>query len=358
MGEEDIWAKALEKWNNQDPTWKQQNFREVFREDNTVVAVDSGNLGYGDLPQSESDNPSQSVNRKKCLTLANSAKRVELLDNSFTNDGIDIFGSEGDWALEDVEGIYAEEINEYKLGASTAGPTTTVAGVIVSQTSYPVRSYVRYAWEEEGCKNSLDGAVGTARAEFLYKETVGASIVEAAQAAATDVISCARRLSQSAAILPDLIDQFKSDSVAYKLYTSQAAMEQAITQVTSGLFSVELPQPLQDISQGNDSLAGYMSNASILQVRPVSVEEIRAGLISDATESLPVSDALGGTESLPGPGRLISNYSNLQIAGTGGDTNLSYPETPDGGDIQSFPWYYAGLATAVVRIAIKLSERR
>ena len=30
MGEEDIWAKALEEWNNQDPTWKQQNFREDF----------------------------------------------------------------------------------------------------------------------------------------------------------------------------------------------------------------------------------------------------------------------------------------------------------------------------------------
>ena len=36
MGEEDIWAKALEKWNNQDPTWKQQNFREVFREEGSA----------------------------------------------------------------------------------------------------------------------------------------------------------------------------------------------------------------------------------------------------------------------------------------------------------------------------------
>ena len=45
--------------------------------------------------------------------------------------------------------------------------------------------------------------------------------MDAAQTAATDVVSCARRLVQSAAILPDLIDKFKSDSVAYKLYTSQ-----------------------------------------------------------------------------------------------------------------------------------------
>ena len=30
MGEEDIWAKALEEWNNQGPTWKQKNFRKFF----------------------------------------------------------------------------------------------------------------------------------------------------------------------------------------------------------------------------------------------------------------------------------------------------------------------------------------
>ena len=63
----------------------------------------------------------------------------------------------------------------------------------------------------------------------------------------------------------------------------------------------------------------------------------------------------------------LADYSNLQIKKT---ATLSYQETPEvalgparahgpappAAIASNFPWYYAGLITAVVRIAIKLSN--
>ena len=132
-------------------------------------------------------------------------------------------------------------------------------------------------------------------------------------------------------------------------------MEQAITQVTSGSLVSNYLHLWKLYLKATIAWLGRCLTRAVLQVFPDSVEETSRTISARCVRSPSRQLRHGGQESPTG--RVISNYSNLQIADhRESDTSLSYPETPAGGDIQSFPWYYAGLATAVVRIAIKLSE--
>ena len=320
MAEEENHAAAQDEWDNDiGPTWKQKNFRKIFEPDTVIVGGKK--------------------KRSKCYHLANTVDRVHFLEKNIKDDVT--------FTLTELEESGSLN-NDYEDAFKKSG--------------FSKKTFIQYAWNleerntdgtvQDSCSTRLKKAYADARSEFLSKNTLQKEVTEAAGTAASDVVRCARGLVTKASVLPDLIDKFKLYSVDLRLYIDASAMERAIAQENSVPFSVDLPAVLKTLSEGTGSLAGYMSNASVMATLPPSESLAPQSVLSTQT---PLYDANVVPAAPARPARPVANYSNLIVHPLG--QVYTYPEIPTGVPSgSSFPWYYAGLATAVVRIAIKLEK--
>ena len=326
--EKDIWTAALEEWDNDiGPEWEKNNSYESIFEP------------AGLRPNTKCHGVLATGYPHESRSLIDAAVDLVTGGSTLSSDGGDSAWDEAE--LKNFADQHSKSYESWLLSATGVSRNTP--------DSY--KKFVISVWELEkdgedtGCEAMAESAKSKARAAFLYEETITTIQDEAGTRAVSDVRRCATSLSKSASSLPGLIDQFKLDSVENKLYTSQTAMERAIAQETVYSFDKDLPSPLSTLSTSD--APPYMSNANIF---PPDLNRTNRGfrdLDHLRTLTLPESKS-------------IANYSNLEIKD--GVKNLTYSEIPPSGSppaalpASSFPWYYAGLTTAVVRIAIKLSE--
>ena len=143
--------------------------------------------------------------------------------------------------------------------------------------TYEYTTFIRQAWKEEpephadgtpqaSCSLRLNIEYAKARKEFLKAETVDVIIEDAARTAATDAVNCARSLVESAAILPDLIDKFKLDSVTYELYASQSDLDAALNQALGMEFAPQVAGATTNSANLQEALCGDASAAGGLRI--------------------------------------------------------------------------------------------